>query len=220
VERPIAYRGRRFTIAYAVDKNGRSPGKESGTTWVINTSPCGRKRHGIRIWKDLNSRKPSFRFRNFSGLAILMEGAMKTRTQYEELMESPEFRRLYAIEGLVTEASEFIAQLMQHQKVTKAELARRLGKSRAYVTQMLSGKANLTIRTLAEVAYALGAQVKLEAVPLEAAQRHQAPIAASSTIWKVIELRRPPTGWGGETPLAQPTFRAREPVNLQYEYVA
>jgi DNA-binding phage protein len=104
---------------------------------------------------------------------------MKTRTQYEELMESPEFRRLYAIEGLVTEASEFIAQLMQHQKVTKAELARRLGKSRAYVTQMLSGKANLTIRTLAEVAYALGAQVKLQAVPLEAAQRHQGRVASS-----------------------------------------
>lgn len=28
MERPIAYRGRRFTIAYAVDDNGRSPGKE------------------------------------------------------------------------------------------------------------------------------------------------------------------------------------------------
>jgi hypothetical protein len=26
--RPIAYKGKAFTIAYAVDKNGRSPGKE------------------------------------------------------------------------------------------------------------------------------------------------------------------------------------------------
>ncbi len=28
MERPTAYRGRRFTIAYAVDNKGRSPGKE------------------------------------------------------------------------------------------------------------------------------------------------------------------------------------------------
>ena len=28
MERPIAYLGSKFTIAYAVDKNGRSPGKE------------------------------------------------------------------------------------------------------------------------------------------------------------------------------------------------
>lgn len=28
MQRPIAYRGRMFTIAYAVDRNGRSPGKE------------------------------------------------------------------------------------------------------------------------------------------------------------------------------------------------
>lgn len=28
MERPIAYRGRRFTIAYAVDDNGRSPGTQ------------------------------------------------------------------------------------------------------------------------------------------------------------------------------------------------
>ncbi len=64
----------------------------------------------------------------------------------------------------------FIARLMEERKVKKAELARRLGKSRAYVTQMLSGSANLTVRTLAEVAYALGVEVKLEAVPLEAAR--------------------------------------------------
>ncbi len=98
---------------------------------------------------------------------------MKTKTHFEELMEQPEFRKLYAIEGLVTQAGEFIAGLMEQQKVSRAELARRLGKSRAYVTQMLSGARNLTVRTLAEAAYALGVEVKLEAVPLEAERRRQ-----------------------------------------------
>jgi len=96
---------------------------------------------------------------------------MKAKTHFEQLMENPEFRRLYAIEGLVTEAGEFIARLMEQQGVSKAELARRLGRSRAYVTRLLSGSANMTVRTLAEVAYALGAEVKLQAASVETAER-------------------------------------------------
>lgn len=87
------------------------------------------------------------------------------KTQHEILMEDPEFRRLLTIEALVTEASEIIARLMAEQDVSKADLARRLNKSRAWVTQLLSGKANMTVRTLAEVVYALDAEVKLNAQP-------------------------------------------------------
>ena len=87
--------------------------------------------------------------------------AMKTK--HEVLMEDPEFRRLLSIEALVAEASEAIAKLMAEQNVSKADLARRLNKSRAWVTQLLSGKANVTMRTLAEVVYTLDAEVKLHA---------------------------------------------------------
>ncbi|MCC6366726.1 MAG: helix-turn-helix transcriptional regulator [Bryobacterales bacterium] len=87
------------------------------------------------------------------------------KTQHEILMEDREFRRLLTIEALVTEASEMIARLMAEQDVSKADLARKLNKSRAWVTQLLSGKANMTVRTLGEVVYALGAEVKLNAQP-------------------------------------------------------
>ena len=87
------------------------------------------------------------------------------KTQHEVLMEDPEFRKLLAIEALVAESSEVIARLMAEQNVSKADLARRLNKSRAWVTQLLSGKANMTVRTLAEVVYALDAEVKLQAQP-------------------------------------------------------
>jgi transcriptional regulator with XRE-family HTH domain len=87
------------------------------------------------------------------------------KTQHEVLMEDPEFRRLLSIEALVAQASEVIARLMAEQKVSKADLARRLKKSRAWVTQLLSGKANMTVRTLAEVTYTLDAEVKLQAQP-------------------------------------------------------
>jgi transcriptional regulator with XRE-family HTH domain len=65
----------------------------------------------------------------------------------------------------VAEASEVAGRMMAAQIVSKADLAGRLNKSRAWVTQLLSGKANMTVRTLAEVAYTLGAEVKLHAQP-------------------------------------------------------
>lgn len=127
------------------------------------------------------------------------------KTRFDRLMEDPEFRRLYAVEGLVTEAAEFVARLMERQGVSKAELARRLGKSRAYVTQLLRGSTNLTVRTLAEVAYALGAEVKLEAVPFGGGQRAGAPV---EPVWKVIELGQSGTRRSGRVGPAG----ARRPV--------
>src|SRR5437016_3435832 len=93
------------------------------------------------------------------------------RTQHEILMENPDYRRLYAVEGLVTDAADLVARLMEQQGITKAELSRKLGKSRAWVTQLLSGKANMTIRTFAEVTHSLGAQVRLTAE-----SRHSKPV--------------------------------------------
>ncbi len=145
---------------------------------------------------------------------------MKTKTQFEQLMESPEFRKLYAMEGLVIEAGEFIARRMQEQNVTKAELARRLGKSRAYVTQMLSGTTNLTLRTLAEVAYALGAEVKLEAAPLQLAQRNHRSVASQDPVSKVIETPRHWAGLAREIRLPKPPPDFGQGITSPYPYVA
>src|SRR5512143_4311051 len=68
---------------------------------------------------------------------------------------------------IVEGASEVIRALMDSQGVTKAELARRVGKSRAYVTQSLSGDRNMTLRTFAGFADALDADAVLDARPRE-----------------------------------------------------
>ena len=88
------------------------------------------------------------------------------KTQHAILMEDSEFRRLLSVEALVADAAEVIARLMAEQNLSKADLARRLNKSRAWVTQLLSGKANMTVRTLAKVVHTLGAEMKLQAQPL------------------------------------------------------
>jgi transcriptional regulator with XRE-family HTH domain len=45
---------------------------------------------------------------------------------------------------------------MEDQGVSKAELAQRLGKSKARISQLLGGSSNMTIGTLADIASALG----------------------------------------------------------------
>ena len=87
------------------------------------------------------------------------------KTVHDPLMEDPEFRKQSAIENLAGDASDLIARLMHEQKISKADLARRLGKSRAWVTQLLNGRANMTVRTLAEVVFYLDGEVKIHAEP-------------------------------------------------------
>lgn len=96
------------------------------------------------------------------------------QSQYEKKMEQMEFRRAMAVESLLLEATETICQRMEELQVSRAELARRLGKSRAAVTKMLEGNANLTIRTLAEVLFALDGELSF------GVRAVGAPIAAPS----------------------------------------
>lgn len=56
---------------------------------------------------------------------------------------------------MIEEARTIILALMRLKQVNRAGLAKRMGKSRSYVTQMLSGDRNLTLATLDKIADAL-----------------------------------------------------------------
>ena len=73
----------------------------------------------------------------------------------EWLDESPEHSRAFLEEGLILEATEAICEAMKKRRMSKAALAGRLGTSKAYVTQLLNGNRNMTLRTFARIAFAL-----------------------------------------------------------------
>jgi transcriptional regulator with XRE-family HTH domain len=68
---------------------------------------------------------------------------------------SPEAQQLLREKELIHQTTQTIYAVMEKNGVTKAELARRLGKTNAYVSQLLSGDRNLTLRTIADIALAL-----------------------------------------------------------------
>ena len=73
--------------------------------------------------------------------------------------------RLRDQDRLVLRTTAQITETMEAVGMTQAELARRLGKSRAPVAALLSGGRNMTLRTLADVAHALGLRAEVSFPP-------------------------------------------------------
>ena len=69
--------------------------------------------------------------------------------------------REMASERLVFNTTEDLLLAMQDAGITKGELARKLGKSPSHVSQLLDGTRNMTLRTLSDISYALGAEARV-----------------------------------------------------------
>ncbi len=75
----------------------------------------------------------------------------------------------YELYGVLLDVTEGIVKRMMEQGVRRTDLAERLGTSRAYVTKLLDGQENMTLRTLVRVANALDMKVDARFVPREPA---------------------------------------------------
>jgi AraC-like DNA-binding protein len=89
-------------------------------------------------------------------------------TLAEKITSTPEGMRAWQQERVIFEITERVCELMEQQPaITRAELARRLGKSPAHVTQLLGGSANMTIRTVSDLFLALGRAVTISDIPVD-----------------------------------------------------
>jgi transcriptional regulator with XRE-family HTH domain len=78
------------------------------------------------------------------------------RTFVETVASTEDGLRALNQERAILELTEAICDIMERDGVTRSELARWLGKSKGYVTQLLGGRANMTIRTISDIFTALG----------------------------------------------------------------
>lgn len=73
--------------------------------------------------------------------------------------ESVDRQRLVVEESFILDVTEEIHEKMEVLGVSRAQLADRMGKSKAYVSQLLSGSRNMTLRSLADISFALGLEM-------------------------------------------------------------
>jgi transcriptional regulator with XRE-family HTH domain len=98
-----------------------------------------------------------------------------------------------AVERTKINVAETIYVAMRQGDVSKAELSRRLRKSRAYITQILQGDANFTVDSLVRIAAALHTRLEVKLVPNCASARWDHLVRNSG-----IQSAYPRWGYSGE----------------------
>ena len=98
----------------------------------------------------------------------------KSKTWLEkQKQKNPALARQIEEEMLLQSIGDLFSDVMIQHGLNKAELAKRLRTSRAYVTQILSGDRNLSLRSLAKLAYAMGLRVHVKLEPVTQPQGGQ-----------------------------------------------
>ena len=92
------------------------------------------------------------------------------KTRLEKLIEQHSRNDQFLVEALLIEISDQLNVAMEQQGVTQSELAERLGVSKSYVSRLLHGTPNLTLRTLVRLSNALNRRVQLDLADFAAAQ--------------------------------------------------
>ena len=115
------------------------------------------------------------------------------RDLVREAEGSPEFET----ELLIAQATDEIARVLHEQGLTRADLAERLGTTRALVTHVLSGSRNMTLRTVASFACALGQRCAVRLEPLHGYGQAHVPMTVYSGIPKAMNTMV----WSGDAVL-------------------
>ena len=112
-------------------------------------------------------------------------------SQIETFVEDHEGMRLFQQERLILAATERICEVMEQKDINRKRLAELLGTSKSFVTQLLDGSRNMTLRTLSDVFLALGYAVHI----------HTGSIAASFKSPVRLSVDIETATWGNPEPV-------------------
>jgi transcriptional regulator with XRE-family HTH domain len=86
--------------------------------------------------------------------------------------------RLYAQERAIVAATEAVERAIEQTGISRTEVAKRMGTSKGHISQVLSGARNMTLRTLGDLLWAAGFELRdLDFAPLERIDSKSADIA-------------------------------------------
>ncbi|MBI5289955.1 MAG: helix-turn-helix transcriptional regulator [Chloroflexi bacterium] len=104
-----------------------------------------------------------------------MKSIERLQSRFDEWWNDPE----YLYEGLVLDFTEQVVAAMIRSNVRRSELAERLGTSRGYVTKLLDGQENMTLKTIVRVANALDMKVDVKLARATTAPRKRRTVKSA-----------------------------------------
>jgi transcriptional regulator with XRE-family HTH domain len=89
---------------------------------------------------------------------------MSKETIYEEFIKDNEFERLMAQEDFILDVTESFCDILEKDNIKRSKLAELLGKTKGYISQILGGGRNITLKTMADIAFVLGYEIDVRFV--------------------------------------------------------
>ena len=92
-------------------------------------------------------------------------------TALERLLETPDGRKEFCIEQTITNVTELLWGQLEKSSMSQAELAVKMGVTPGRVSQLLDGRANLTLKTIARALAAFDQVMEVMSVPVASCGR-------------------------------------------------
>ena len=89
-----------------------------------------------------------------------------TTSIIDRYKDDPEALQALQQERLILEVAHLICRAMEEKQIKRSTLAKELQKTKGWISQILHGNANLTIRTIANIFTAMGKELRLDAKDL------------------------------------------------------
>lgn len=78
--------------------------------------------------------------------------------------ESKANKKLFARTALIENVTEDLMLAMEDLEISKTQLARKLGKSKSYISQILNGSRNMTLNSLSDLCFELNIEPKIQII--------------------------------------------------------
>ena len=92
----------------------------------------------------------------------------------------------FKLEELLYDLTETIYERMKQKGISQRELAKRLGVSDAYISKILKGNENISLKTLIKLALALGLNVEIKMQPIEQRSYRKNEESTSNRSWQEV----------------------------------
>jgi len=88
-----------------------------------------------------------------------------------KLLKDPAYALEAAKGKLIMDVTEAVCGILEKEKKTRKKLAEKMDKTKGYISQLLNGNRNMTLATLAEMAFCLGYDLEIRLKKKESAKK-------------------------------------------------
>jgi len=96
---------------------------------------------------------------------------MNAEKWFKEKLDTFNYDVEFQTEKVILDFTEQVVLFMEKQEMSRADLAKRLGVSKAFVTKLLNGNPNLTIKTMVNIAKTLGCELSIDILSLNGGKK-------------------------------------------------